>query len=94
MNRPRSGPSGQGILVDACGPGEWIVGLPAGERSLHVFRLTATDWLVSEVGRGNEGRGADLPRAIAALTAASLSPPSWWAHVAEALAAGGGASGE
>jgi len=94
MNRRRSAPSAQGILVDPCGAGEWIVGLPAGERSLHVFRLTATDWLVSEVGRGNEGQGADLPRAIAALAAASVSPPSWWSRVAEALAAAGGPSGE
>jgi len=84
--------SAQPVLVEACAPGEWIVSLTAGERPLHVFRLTPWDWLVSEVGRGNEGRGPDLPTAIAAPSAAAASAPGWWAHVAEALRAAGGPS--
>lgn len=57
-----------------------------GERRLHVYRVAADDWLVSEVGRGNEGRGADLARALAAL--AGNSPPrDWWRFVPEAIEA-------
>ena len=42
------------------------------------------DWLVSEVGRGNEGRGADLARALAAL-AGNGRPRDWWRLVPAAL---------
>jgi hypothetical protein len=37
------------------------------ERALHVYLLDSGDWLVSEVGRGSEGRGRDLAQALAAL---------------------------
>jgi len=79
------------FAVDVRGPGEWIVGPPAGERPLHVYRLAAGDWLVSEVGRGNEGRGADLMQALLALTSEACLP-DWWRAVAAALD-GGGESG-
>jgi len=72
------------IVVDVRGPGEWIVGVPAGGRSLHVYRLAPADWLVSEVGRGNEGRGTDLNQALAALSA-GISSPDWWDVIARAL---------
>jgi hypothetical protein len=75
----------QQVLVDARGPGEWIVGVPAGTRSLHVYRLTPADWLVSEVGRGSEGRGTDLGQALAALSAVVSSSPDWWEAVAGTL---------
>jgi hypothetical protein len=88
MSRQTQPPSlDQRILVDVGGPGEWIVSLPAGGRSLHVYRLAHADWLVSEVGRGNEGRGTDLRRALAALSADVLSP-DWWESVAAALDGG------
>jgi hypothetical protein len=74
----------QSVLVEARGPAEWIVDAPAGGRSLHVYRLASTDWLVSEVGRGSEGRGSDLPEALAALSA-GVSSPEWWDLVTEAL---------
>src|ERR1019366_10133129 len=60
------------VVVEVQGPGEWIVGTFSGGRSLHISRVAQADWLVSEVGRGNEGRGADLPRALAALSAGGL----------------------
>jgi hypothetical protein len=44
---------------------------------LHVYRLAPTDWLVSEVGRGSEGRGRNLRQALAALSA-GVSSPDWW----------------
>ena len=88
MSRQTQPPSlDQRILVEARGPGEWIVSLPAGGRSLHVYRLASADWLVSEVGRGNEGRGTDLRHALAALSAGVLSP-DWWDSVAGALDGG------
>jgi hypothetical protein len=68
------------IAVDVRGPGEWIVGMPAGERSLHVYRLAPDDWLVSEVGYRNEGRATDLEQAIVALSAGG-SAPDWWSLV-------------
>jgi hypothetical protein len=74
----------QRVVVDVRGPSEWIVGVPAGGRSLHVYRLAPADWLVSEVGRGSEGRGADLKQALAALSAGA-SYPEWWEAVAGAL---------
>jgi hypothetical protein len=76
----------QGVTVEGRGPGEWIVGAPTGERRLHVYRVAADDWLVSEVGRGNEGRGADLARALAAL-AGNGPPRDWWRFVPEAIEA-------
>ena len=74
----------QQVLVDVRGPGEWIVGAPAGGRSLHVYRLESADWLVSEVGRDNEGRGTDLKQALAALSI-GIGSPDWWDVVAGAL---------
>jgi len=73
----------QRIVIDARGPGEWIVGAPSRGRSLHVYRLAPADWLVSEVGRGSEGRGADLKQALAALSA-GIPSPDWWDVVAGA----------
>ncbi len=72
------------VVVDGRAPGEWIVGLPSGGRSLHVYRLAPADWLVSEVGRPSEGRGTDLRQALAALSA-GLASPDWWDLVAGAL---------
>jgi hypothetical protein len=77
----------QVIGVDACGPGEWIVGPAVSERMLHVYRIGPGDWLVSEVGRVNEGRGSDLRQALAALAAGAL-PPEWW-ELAAGLLDGG-----
>lgn len=65
------------LVVEARGPGEWIVSAPDGGRPLHVYRMPAGDWLVSEVGRGNEGRGADLRQALGALGAGGRVP-DWW----------------
>jgi hypothetical protein len=65
------------VLVNAQGPGEWIVRSPAGGQALHVYRLAPCDWLVSEVGKGNEGRGEDLRQALEAL-AGQRRPPGWW----------------
>ena len=72
------------LVVDVRSPTEWIVGVPALGHALHVFRLAPGDWLVSEVGRDSEGRGADLKQALAALSA-RVSPAGWWDVVAEAL---------
>jgi hypothetical protein len=77
-------PAGTGVVVDLRGPGEWIVHPPAAGRSLHVYRLARADWLVSEVGCGNEGRGADLQHALSALSA-GVAPPAWWSVVAVTL---------
>jgi hypothetical protein len=76
------------VVVDVRGPGEWIVGVPGG-RSLHVYRLAPADWLVSEVGRGNEGRGADLEQALDALCVGAPRA-AWWDSVAEFLHGGEG----
>jgi hypothetical protein len=76
--------SDETFLVDVRGQGEWIVGVPAEGRSLHVYRLAPADWLVSEVGRGSEGRGTDLRQALAAL-AAGVPSPDWWEVLAAAL---------
>jgi hypothetical protein len=75
------------LLVDVCGPGEWVVRPSACGRSLHVYRLARTDWLVSEVGRDNEGRGNDLEQALAAL-AVGVRSPGWWKAVAKSLNGG------
>jgi sarcosine oxidase gamma subunit len=77
-------PLDQRIVVDARGPGEWIVAVPAGGRSLHVYMLAPADWLVSEVGRGSEGRGTDLKQALAVLSGGASSP-DWWDVVAAKL---------
>jgi hypothetical protein len=55
------------VRVHSRGPDEWIVDAPAWERPLHIYRLSARDWLVSEVGRRNEGRGSDFAAALHAL---------------------------
>jgi hypothetical protein len=74
----------QRVVVEVQGPGEWIVGTSSGGRSLHIYRVAQADWLVSEVGRGNEGRGADLPQALGALSAGG-SASGWWSSVPAAL---------
>ena len=72
------------VLVEVRGPGEWIVGSRAGGAWLHVYRLAPSDWLVSEVGRGNEGRGEDLNAALAGLRGGA-SVPDWWDLVVRAV---------
>jgi hypothetical protein len=73
------------LVVEPRGPDEWIVGAATGGRHLHVYRVGPGDWLVSEVGRGTEGRGRDVAGALVAL--ASDDPgPDWWAAVPAALA--------
>jgi len=74
----------QPVLVDVRGEGEWIVSVPASDRSLHIFRLAPSDWLVSEVGRANEGRGTDLKQALAALSNGAPTP-DWWRLVVGTL---------
>ena len=64
--------------------GEWIVGSSGSERRLHVYRLAPDDWLISEVGLGNEGRGMDPASALAELSRA-VAPAGWWSGAAEAL---------
>ncbi len=76
----------QGVVVEARGPGEWIVGAASAGRRLHVYEVAPDDWLVSEVGLGNEGRGTDLARAVGAL-AGSRPPRDWWRLVPAALEA-------
>jgi|HubBroStandDraft_3_1064219.scaffolds.fasta_scaffold135822_1 hypothetical protein len=73
------------VVIDVCGPGEWIVRAPTGGRSLHVYRVAPGDWLVSEVGRDSEGRGSDLEHALAALSSAGGSSPDWWELLIDAL---------
>ncbi len=75
------------VLVDIRGPGEWIVTVDRRERPLHVYRLGRADWLVSEVGRENEGRGHDLTQALIALSAGE-APADWCQVIADALDAG------
>jgi hypothetical protein len=84
MSRPAQRLDHQGVLVEIRGPGEWIVGAPTGGRRLHVYRVADDDWLVSEVGRRNEGRGADLARAITALGGDGPAR-DWWPFVPAAL---------
>jgi sarcosine oxidase gamma subunit len=84
VDRPHVSLLDQSVAIDARGPGEWIVGVASGERSRHVYRLAPGDWLVSEVGRRNEGRAADLKQAIVALSAGGPSP-DWWSVVPGAL---------
>lgn len=80
-------PLNDSVLVDMRGPGEWVVGAPAGGRALHVYKLGRADWLVSEVGRDTEGRGPDLRRALAALFA-GVRAPEWLNAVAASLNGG------
>lgn len=74
----------QGLVVEARGPGEWIVGAPTGGRRVHVYRVAGDDWLVSEVGRGTEGHVVDVAQALTAL-AASGSSRDWWRFLPAAL---------
>ncbi len=74
----------QQVTIDLRGPGEWIATAPPGGRDLHVYRLAPADWLVSEVGRGSEGRGPGLTEALAALSTQS-EQPVWWEAVAGSL---------
>ena len=53
-------------------------------RALHIYRLAPSDWLVSEVGRGNESRGPALADALAALAAGGVTL-AWWRDVVTAL---------
>jgi len=83
----------QQLVVDVRGPDEWIVTPPARARSLHVYRVAPADWLVSEVGRGTEGRGPDFRRALIALYD-GLPCPDWADSVADALGVAGAGSSE
>lgn len=86
-SHPQRFPDGYEVVVDECGPGEWIVDVPGHDRPLHVYRLGPANWLVSEVGRRSEGRGGDLSRALAAVSAGA--PLAVWGHlVADALDVG------
>jgi hypothetical protein len=68
------------LAIETASPDEWIVTAPAGGRALHVYRLADGDWLVSEVGRGSEGRGPDLSAALIALRAGAPAP-DWWGSI-------------
>jgi hypothetical protein len=72
------------VLIEVRGRGEWIADGAHGGRSLHVYRLGVSDWLVSEVGRDNEGRGSDLKAALAALSV-GVCAPDWWELVLDTL---------
>jgi hypothetical protein len=72
------------VTVERREPAEWIVAAPRGGRALHVYRIGACDWLVSEVGRSTEGRETDLKRALAALDSA-VWPAGTWDAIARAL---------
>jgi hypothetical protein len=72
------------VLIEVLGRGEWIADSPTGGRSLHIYRLTDGDWLVSEVGRDNEGRGSDLEQALAALASVD-GAPDWWELLVDSL---------
>jgi len=88
--RPAPGEwGGDAIIVEVTNADEWIVTASCGGRSLHVFRVTAGDWLVSEVGRRTEGRGADLDEALAALSRAQPAA-DWWRGIPAALKAASG----
>ena len=73
------------LAVELRSAGEWIVGRDGGDRRLHVYRLGADDWLISEVGRQNEGRGANFKQALIALAAVGW-PAEWAAALTEAVA--------
>ena len=74
----------QPVVIAVPGPNEWIVGVRTGGRALHVYRVANCDWLVSEVGRGNEGRGRDLGGALSAL-AGNAAAPTWWSSIPTTL---------
>ena len=86
----------QQLVVDVRGSDEWIVTSSDGARPLHVYRVGPADWLVSEVGRGTEGRGPDIRRALSALYDGRRRPE--WADslvdALDALDAEGGRSGD
>ena len=69
--------AGEPSALEARSPGEWIFEDTARGRALHVYRLAGSDWLVSEVGRGSEGRGASLAAALAMLRGDATLPGSW-----------------
>ncbi len=72
------------IIVESPSPDEWIVGTRTGGRALHIYRVAGGDWLVSEVGRGTEGRGSDLTGALIALLAGAPAP-DWWSSIPMAI---------
>jgi hypothetical protein len=72
------------VVVDVHGVGEWIVRPLSSGRALHVYQVAPGDWLVSEVGRANEGRGADVGQALTALAEVE-EPAQWWRAVPRAL---------
>jgi hypothetical protein len=74
----------QRILIEVRGRGEWIAESRSRDRALHVYRLSARDWLVSEVGRDSEGRGSTLSAALAALSA-GVPAPDWWELLLDTL---------
>jgi len=89
MKARGAGTAGSQIVLDVRGPGEWIVTTPAEGHALHIYTLSPGDWLVSEVGRDSEGRGANLSRALYALSAGAAAP-EWWELVVDALDGDGG----
>jgi hypothetical protein len=84
MSRPARRLDHQSVVVEVRGPGEWIVGASTGGRRVHVYRVADDDWLVSEVGRRNEGRGANLAQALTALGGDGPAC-DWWHLVPPAL---------
>ena len=74
----------QAISIEVRGAHEWIVAVGGHTRGLHVYRLAASDWLVSEVGCPSEGRADTLAHALAALAGGRAQPP-WWTLAVEAL---------
>ena len=72
------------LVIETRDSGEWIVGVPGSKQPLHIYRLGPADWLASEVGHSNEGRGRDLTQALGAL-ARGTTPPDWWKAVPAAL---------
>jgi hypothetical protein len=72
------------LTIELRAPGEWIVSADGAVRALHIYRLAPSDWLVSEVGRGNESRGPALADALAALAAGGVTL-AWWRDVVTAL---------
>ena len=78
-------PDDQPVVIASPSADEWIVGERRGGRALHIYRVTPTDWLVSEAGRSNEGRGDELERALTAL-AGDGPGPTWWQSIPALLA--------
>ena len=84
LTQPKHSLDDRRVVVEVQDPGEWIVGASSCGRSLHIYRVAQAYWLVSKVGRGNEGRGADLPQALGALSAGGPAS-GWWSSVPAAL---------